>query len=71
MRAYARITMQMKRKDAARAPNTDSRGQRLPVWHEDEALLVSLESLGRPHHYVASSRQEVQATKGIAGANST
>ena len=30
--------MQMKRKDAALAPNTDSCGQRLPVWHEDEAL---------------------------------
>ena len=69
---HARITMQMKRTAAqALAPDTDTPGQRLPVWHEDEALLAYPESLGRPHDHVASSQQENHVTKGVAGANST
>ena len=69
---YARITMQMKRQAAeALASDSDSRDQRLPVWHEDEAVLAYLESLGRPNDYVASSHQETQAAQGVAGSSST
>ena len=51
---YARITMQMKRKAAeALAPDNDTGSQRIPVWHENEAVLAYLESLGRTHRYVA------------------
>lgn len=66
---YARITMQMKRQAAeSLAPAPD---QRPPVWHEDEAVLAYLESLGRPPDNVASFRQEVQVPKELTGANST
>ena len=69
---YARITMQMKRQAAAAlASDSDSRDQRLPVWHEDEALLSYLESLGRSPANVERSRQEDQVTRGLTAANST
>ena len=69
---YARITMQMKRKAAeAIAPDTDTTEQRVPIWHEDDAVLAYLESLGRPNDYVASFHQETQAAQRLAGANST
>ena len=70
---YARITMQMKRKAAeAIAPDDlTPRSQRVPIWHEDDAVLAYLESLGRPNDYVASFHQETQAAQRLAGANST
>ena len=69
---YARITMQMKRQAAeALASDSDSRDQRLPVWHEDDALLSYLESLGRSPDNVERSRQEDHVTKGLTDANST
>ena len=39
--------------------------QRPPVWHEDEAVLAYLESLGRPPDNVASFRQELQVPKDL------
>ena len=69
---YARITMQMKRKAAeALAPDSDTGDQRIPVWHENEAVLAYLESLGRTHGYVANLRQQDHVTEGLNGANST
>ena len=64
--------MQMKRKAAeAIAPDTDTTEQRVPIWHEDDAVLAYLESLGRSNDYVASFHQETQAVQRLAGANST
>ena len=64
--------MQMKRQAAeALASDSDSRDQRLPVWHEDEALLSYLECLGRSLANVERSRQEDQVTRGLTAANST
>lgn len=69
---YARITMQTKRKvSEAIAPDTDTPGQQLPIWHKDEGVLAYLENLGRPDDNVAKMQQERQVGHRLADRNST